>query len=231
MTNKEKKERIQKEDGKAFETFNIERDVTYLNQKYTLSKQTANVMTGNGLLKEFELNPSEGGPSFIGRWDGGSRDPGKTERYDLDIDIYRVSREEKRRFNKGEREYSGHHTTKVESTEDINTKFLFAHRRRRSSRELFALTYIARSESPTRSPCATEQQPLQPEDEVQGPRPPLVDNFYYQTPRAGLFQLSSCFYASPKNLVPMKFAGGFGGGMIMPAPRTARYQSVSRART
>ena len=31
-----------------------------------------------------------------------------------------------------------------------------------------------------------------------------------------LFQLSSCFYASPKNLVPMKFAGGFGGGMIMP---------------
>ena len=51
MTNKEKKERIQKEDGKAFETFNIERDVTYLNQKYTLPKQTANVMTGNGLLK------------------------------------------------------------------------------------------------------------------------------------------------------------------------------------
>ena len=115
VTNKEKKERIQKEDGKAFETFNIERDVTYLNQKYTLSKQTANVMTGNGLLKVFELNPSEGGPSFIGRWDGGSRDPGKTERYDLDIDIYRVSREEKRRFNKGEPGYSGHHTTRVES--------------------------------------------------------------------------------------------------------------------
>ena len=115
MTNKEKKERIQKEDGKAFETLNIETDVTYLNPKYTLSKQTANVMTGNGLLKMFELNPSGDGPSFIGRWDGGSRDPGKTERYDLDIDIYRVSREEKRRFKKGERGYSGHHTTKVES--------------------------------------------------------------------------------------------------------------------
>ena len=85
MTNKEKKERIQKEDAKAFETFNIERDITYLNPKYTLSKQTANVMTGNGLLKVFELNSSQGGPSFTGRWDGGSRDPGKTERYDLDI--------------------------------------------------------------------------------------------------------------------------------------------------
>src|SRR6266481_5185190 len=116
MTNKEKKERIQKEDGKAFETFNIERDITYLNPKYTLSKQTANVRTGNGLLKVFELNPSGSGPSFIGRWDGGSRDPGKTERYDLDIDIYGVSDEEKRRFENGEGGYSGHHTTsKVES--------------------------------------------------------------------------------------------------------------------
>jgi len=104
-----------KKDGKAFETFNIERDVTYLNQKYTLSKQTANVMTGNGLLKVFELNPSEGGPSFIGRWDGGSRDVGKKERYDLDIDICGVSDEEKDRFERNQSGYSGHHTTKVES--------------------------------------------------------------------------------------------------------------------
>jgi hypothetical protein len=105
----------QKEDGRAFETHYIEIDVTYLNPKFTLSKQTAHAMTGNGLLKVFELNPSGGGPSFIGRWDGGSRDPGKTERYDLDIDIYGVSPQEKRRFKKGERGYSGHHTTKVES--------------------------------------------------------------------------------------------------------------------
>jgi hypothetical protein len=56
----------QKKDGKAFETFNIEIDVTCLNPKYTLSKQTANVRTGNGLLKVFQLNPSGGGPSFIG---------------------------------------------------------------------------------------------------------------------------------------------------------------------
>jgi hypothetical protein len=104
-----------KEDGRAFETFNIEIDVTYLNPKYQFSERTVNVMSGNGLLKVFELNPLEDGPYFIGRWDGGSRDPGKTERHDLDIDIYRVSREEKRRFKKGEREYSGHHTTRAES--------------------------------------------------------------------------------------------------------------------
>src|SRR5258705_8571317 len=101
MTRKEKKERIQEQDGKAFETFNIEIDVTYLNPKYPPPKQTANVMTGNGLLKVFELNPSGSGPSFIGRWDGGSRDPGKTERYDLDIDIYGVSPQELCHFKKG----------------------------------------------------------------------------------------------------------------------------------
>jgi hypothetical protein len=105
----------QKKDGRAFETYNIEIDVTYLHPKYSLSKQTANVRSGEGLLKVFELNPAGDGPSFIGRWDGGSRDPSKKERYDLDIDIYRVCDEEKVRFKKGERGYSGHHTTKVES--------------------------------------------------------------------------------------------------------------------
>ena len=111
----------QKEDGRAFETYNIQIDVTYLNPKYTFSGQKPNVMTGSGLLKVFELNPSGSGASFIGRWDGGSRDPGKTERYDLDIDIYRVSPDERRRFKKGERGYSGHHTAKV--TSDTGRKY------------------------------------------------------------------------------------------------------------
>jgi hypothetical protein len=105
----------QKKDGKAFETYNIEINTTYLNPKYTLLKDTANVRTGEGLLKVFELNPSGDGASFVGRWDGGSRDPGKKERYDLDIDIYGVSDEEKLRFKKGEGGFSGHHTSKVES--------------------------------------------------------------------------------------------------------------------
>jgi hypothetical protein len=105
----------QKKDGRAFETYNIEIDVTYLHPKYSLSKQTANVRSGEGLLKVFELNPAGDGPSFIGRWDGGSRDPGKTERYDLDIDIYRVADEEKLRFKYGQGGYSGHQTKKVDS--------------------------------------------------------------------------------------------------------------------
>jgi hypothetical protein len=48
----------QKKDGKAFETYDIAIGEKYLNPKYTLSKQTANVMTGTGLLKVFEINPS-----------------------------------------------------------------------------------------------------------------------------------------------------------------------------
>ena len=115
MTRNEKEQRIQKENGKAFENYNVEIHATYLNAKYTLSKQTVNATTGMGLLKVFELNPSGGGPSFIGRWDGGSREIGKSERNDLDIDIYEVSDEEKRRFENGEGGYSGHHTSKVES--------------------------------------------------------------------------------------------------------------------
>jgi hypothetical protein len=67
----------QKKDGKAFETYNIEINRMYLNPKYTLSKEAANARTREGLLKVFKLNPSGDGPSFVGRWDGGSRDPGK----------------------------------------------------------------------------------------------------------------------------------------------------------
>ena len=128
----------QKEDGQAFETFNIEIDVTYLNPRYALSKQRVNVMTANGRLDVFELNPSGGGPSFIGRWDGGSRDPGKTERHDLDIDIYRVSDEEKLRFKRGSADTLNATGVTLTATEDINTRFLFTHRTRKSSRELLA---------------------------------------------------------------------------------------------
>jgi hypothetical protein len=94
---------------------NIKIERTYLNPKYTLSEQATNARTGEGLLKVFELTHSGDGPSFIGRWDGGSRDPGKTERYDLDIDIYGVADEEKLRFKYGQGGYSGHHTKKVDS--------------------------------------------------------------------------------------------------------------------
>ena len=115
MTRDEKERRVQIEDGKAFETYHIEIQERYLNPMYTLAGDVSHAISRTGLLKIFELKPSKDGPSFVGRWDGGSRDAGKKERYDLDIDIYRVSRQETRRFKKGERGYSGHHTTKVES--------------------------------------------------------------------------------------------------------------------
>jgi len=68
----------------------------------------------------------------------------KTERYDLDIDIYGVSDEEQLRFKKGERDTLD--TTRLGGArERKNTRFLFAHRMRKSSRELFALTYFERS--------------------------------------------------------------------------------------
>jgi hypothetical protein len=79
------KGQAQKEDGKAFEAFNIKIDKTYLNPKYTLIQSATTVMSSTGWLKIFELSRLDGGaPSFSGRWDGDSRDPGKEEKYDLD---------------------------------------------------------------------------------------------------------------------------------------------------
>jgi hypothetical protein len=117
MTRKEKEERVHRQDGKAFEAFNLEICTTWLNPKYTLSEQATTVISSTGLLKIFELNPSGGRPSFTARWDGGSRDEGRIEKYDLDIDIGGVSDEEQRRFQNGQGGYSGHHTINVESND------------------------------------------------------------------------------------------------------------------
>jgi hypothetical protein len=117
MTRKEKEERVHRQDGKAFEAFNLEICTSWLNPKYTLSQQATTVISSTGLLKIFELNPSGGGPSFTARWDGGSRDEGRIEKYDLDIDIGGVSDEEQRRFQNGQGGYSGHHTINVESND------------------------------------------------------------------------------------------------------------------
>ena len=115
MTRDEKKRRILKEDGKAFAVYNIEIRPTFRSPIYTLSKQASSVISGTGLLKLFELNPSQDGPSFVARWDGGSRDKGKQERYDLDIDIEGVAAKEKRHFKQGQGGYAGHHTTRIDS--------------------------------------------------------------------------------------------------------------------
>jgi hypothetical protein len=115
LTRKEKEQCIQKEDGKVFEIFNVEIDVAYLNAYYAVSKQSTNEISSTGRLGVFEIASSKGGPSFLARWDGGSRGEGKKEKYDLDIDIEGVPAEERIRFKNGRGGYSGHHTTKVAS--------------------------------------------------------------------------------------------------------------------
>jgi hypothetical protein len=111
MTRKEKAKKVQEQDGKAFEAFKIEIDAGYhLNPKYRLLKQAATVRSDMGRLDIFEINPLGVGPSFKARWDGGSRDRGKKERNDLDIDIYGVSDEEKYRFEHNQGGYLGHRT-------------------------------------------------------------------------------------------------------------------------
>src|SRR5256885_9533873 len=102
MTRDEKERRVQIEDGKAFETYAIEIHATYLNPTHTLAGDISHAISRTGLLKVFELNPSQNGPSFVGRWDGGSRASGKQEKLALDVDIQGVSDEEKHRFQKGE---------------------------------------------------------------------------------------------------------------------------------
>ena len=115
MTRNEKEQRIQKQNGKVFENYNVEINQVYLNPNYTLLKQSANVISSTGRLGVFELTPSRDGPSFSARWDGGSRDDGKTETYDLDIDIDRVSEEERTRFKNDQGGYTGHHAINVPS--------------------------------------------------------------------------------------------------------------------
>jgi hypothetical protein len=111
VTRKEKAEKVQEQDGKAFEAFKIEIDAGYyLDPKYRLLKQESTVRNDMGRLDIFEINPLGDGPSFKARWDGGSRDRDKKERNDLDIDIYGVSDKEKRRFEHNQGGYFGHRT-------------------------------------------------------------------------------------------------------------------------
>ena len=117
-----KEEEIQKEDGKASKASNITINATYLDPKYAIPPpQTIIEIRPRGPLVLFEINPSREGPSFIARFDGGSRDEGKEEQCFLDIDIKGVSDEEELRFKKGEDGYSGHQTKGVQS--DTEWKF------------------------------------------------------------------------------------------------------------
>lgn len=117
MNRTEKERKVQVQDGKVFEINSLTIGEGYLNPNYSLLKQDSAVLGATGRLDIFELRPkSGGGPSFSGRWDGGSRDKGKVERDDLDIDISGVSIAEQRRFRNGEDGYAGHHPKRIAST-------------------------------------------------------------------------------------------------------------------
>jgi hypothetical protein len=116
MTRKEKEQKVLKEDGKVFEISNLMIYEACRNPNYSLVKCATNAITPTGYLVVFELQPISGiGPSFVGRWDGGSRDEGKTERQDLDIDISGVPESERRRFENQQGGYSGHHSKRLRS--------------------------------------------------------------------------------------------------------------------
>jgi hypothetical protein len=114
-----KVEQANKQDGKVFEVRDVNIQERFRSQGYVLSTPNTAVISSTGLLTIFELRPISGkGPSFVGRWDGGSRDEGKTQRDDLDIDIKGdgVNAEVTLRFKRGEDGYSGHWTKHVPST-------------------------------------------------------------------------------------------------------------------
>jgi hypothetical protein len=108
MTRDEKRRRIQKQDGKAFETYNVEIKTTFLDPRYRPPLESCNVIADTGPLNVFELMPiSENLPSFKGRWD--------EKKEALDVDIEGVSKAEWRRFKDGRQGYSGHHSKRVSS--------------------------------------------------------------------------------------------------------------------
>jgi hypothetical protein len=117
MNRTDKVNKVRRQDGKVFEINGLTIGEGYLNPNYSLLKRDSAVLEATGSFYIFELRPkSEGRPSFSGRWDGGSRDQRKVERYDLDIDISGVSIAEQRRFRNEENGYAGHHPKRIAST-------------------------------------------------------------------------------------------------------------------
>ena len=113
MTRSEKARKVLKQDGKVFEVRDFNVKMKYRSRNYELFPREG-VLNSTGRLDIFELRPKLGNlPTFSARWDGGSREEGKTERSDLDIDITGVSAKESKRFKSGVGGYSGHHTDKM----------------------------------------------------------------------------------------------------------------------
>jgi hypothetical protein len=95
--------KVQEKDGKARNVMivNVEK-ISYLNKNYELVICEGENIGDTGLLIIFRIRAKhESLPDFLGRWDE------KDNR--LDIDICKVDKDEKKRFERGIGEYSGHH--------------------------------------------------------------------------------------------------------------------------
>lgn len=116
MNRTQKENKVLRQDGKVFEIRNLLIKESYRSEEYVLSKSEVATITATGHLAIFELRPIvRNGPSFVGRWDGGSRSAGNQERDDLDIDIRDVSKRIVGQFERGKDGYSGHHSTQVQA--------------------------------------------------------------------------------------------------------------------
>jgi hypothetical protein len=111
MDRNQKEQRVQKADGKVFNIADFTKNVRYQSQDY-IFQQGDGSLTPTGHLVIFRLERISGEPlSFVARWDGGSREPGKSK-FELDIDMCSKEKDEVKKFIGGQAGYSGHHAIK-----------------------------------------------------------------------------------------------------------------------
>jgi hypothetical protein len=100
-------------DGRVFDIRDIKAEKRYLHPDYEYLEGDGSLADNDRLLV-FELRPKISGlPSFVGRWDGGNRAIPNKIRYDLDIDIRNVSKEQIGQFKDCKNGYGGHHPVPV----------------------------------------------------------------------------------------------------------------------
>jgi len=102
---------VAKRDGKARRTMNVNESTYYIDSDYVIDMYDNNKITNTGLLTIANLHKNKHlttkSTEFLFRWDG------KTNT--LDIDPCNALPNERAKFKKGTRNYSGHHPKKLPS--------------------------------------------------------------------------------------------------------------------
>jgi hypothetical protein len=109
----EKEFQVYQEDGKVFGIGDLAIEKKFLHHDYDF-RMNEGKLTSMGHLVVFELIRKSGAPPvFVGRWDGGSRDAGRSQRYDLDVDMKGMADEETKNFKRERLGYRGHHSKRI----------------------------------------------------------------------------------------------------------------------